>query len=370
MLKDDELALVRTTLFAGHYHLLLGSGISMDSVNGAGKSLKSAGILAEELSTLKGLATNTPLSRVSMMLDDGEIEKYITKPYSSCRAGETVKRLTSFIWKTVYTFNIDDALEAAYETTAHPKQQIESINFDENYRTAKDKSQLLAIHLHGYTRQSEKKYVFSSTEYARVTRGMNAWMHVLSELIASEPFIISGTSLNEPDLDYYLAGRTEASARANRGPSILVEPFPDKLTELLCQRHGLILVKAKLAEFLSWLTENLGRPPSVGELTIPSIHGIFNAKVTPEKQIVFFSDFELVRRATPNPDGDISPFYFGKIPRWSDLESLCDIPTKDEQRLGAKVRNWLTDGDSKVKLICLLAEAGAGENYHSTPYSL
>ena len=79
MLKDDELALVRTTLFAGHYHLLLGSGISMDSVNGAGKSLKSAGILAEELSTLKGLATNTPLSRVSMMLDDGEIEKYESK---------------------------------------------------------------------------------------------------------------------------------------------------------------------------------------------------------------------------------------------------------------------------------------------------
>jgi hypothetical protein len=361
MLKDDELALLRTSLFAGHYHLLLGSGISMDSTNGAGNSLKNAGVLAEELSVLKGLGVNTPLSRVSMTLNDSEIEKYITKPYSSCRAGETVKRLTSFIWKTAFTFNIDDALEAAYETTAHPKQQLESINFDENYKTPKDKSQLLAIHLHGFTRQSEKKYVFSSTEYARVTRGMNAWMHVLSELIASEPFIISGTSLNEPDLDYYLAGRTDASARTNRGPSILVEPYPDKLTEILCQRHGLILIKSKLADFLSWLTDNLGRPPSVGELTIPSIQGIFSAKVTPEKQLVFFSDFELVSRSAPNPEGDISPFHFGKTPRWSDLESLCDIPTKDEQRLGAKVRNWLTDGNSKAKLICLLAEAGSGK---------
>jgi hypothetical protein len=216
----------------------------MDSTNGAGNSLKNAGVLAEALSVLKGLGVNTPLSRVSMTLNDSEIEKYITKPYSSCRAGETVKRLTSFIWKTAFTFNIDDALEAAYETTAHPKQQLESINFDENYKTPKDKSQLLAIHLHGFTRQSEKKYVFSSTEYARVTRGMNAWMHVLSELIASEPFIISGTSLNEPDLDYYLAGRTDASARTNRGPSILVEPYPDKLTEILCQRHRLILIKS------------------------------------------------------------------------------------------------------------------------------
>lgn len=333
----------------------------MDSTNGAGKSLKSAGVLANELSTLKGLDPNTPLSRVSMMLDDREIDKYVTQPYSSCRAGETVKRITSFIWKTAFTFNIDDALEAAYETTVHPKQQLESINFDENYKTPKDKSQLLAVHLHGFTRQSEKKYVFSSTEYARVTRGMNAWMHVLSELIASEPFIISGTSLNEPDLDYYLAGRTDASARTNRGPSILVEPYPDKLTELLCQRHGLILVKAKLGDFLGWLTEKLGRSPSVGELTIPSVQGIFSPRFTPEKQIVFFSDFELVRRATSNPEGDISPFHFGKTPRWSDLESLCDIPTTDEQRLGAKVRNWLANGGTNAKLICLLAEAGAGK---------
>lgn len=361
MLNKNELDLVRISLFAGHYHLLLGSGISMDSTNGTGKSLKSAGTLAEELAALKGLAANTPLSRVSLTLDDNEIDKYITKPYSNCRAGETVKRLTSFIWKTAFTFNIDDALEAAYETTIHPKQQIESINFDEIYKTPKDKSQLLAIHLHGFTRQSEKKYVFSSTEYARVTRGMNAWMHVLSELIASEPFIISGTSLNEPDLDYYLAGRTDASARTNRGPSILVEPYPNKLTELLCQRHGLILVKAKLADFLSWLTEKIGRPPSVSELTIPSVEGIFNTRLTAEKKIVFFSGFELVRTSTPNPEGDISPFHFGKAPRWSDLESICDIPTNDEQKLGSKVRNWLIDGDSKAKLICLLSEAGSGK---------
>lgn len=186
-------------------------------------------------------------------------------------------------------------------------------------------------------------------------------MHILSELIASEPFIISGTSLNEPDLEYYLAGRTDATARTNRGPSLLVEPFSDKLTELLCKQHGLILVKATMADFLGWLIATVGRPPSVSELTVPSIQGIFSSKVTSEQQIIFFSDFEFVRNATPNAEGEISPFHFGKAPSWSDLESLCDIPTDDELRFGATVRNWLASNNHHPKVICLTAEPGAGK---------
>lgn len=361
MLNQTDLEQVKASLFAGHYNLLLGSGVSMDSTNGAGKGLVSAGALAEQLIALKDLKPNTPLSRATMMLEPHEVERHITKPYSSCRAGTTLKQMTSFVWKTVFTFNIDDALESAYETTQHPKQQLESVNFDEHFRTSKDKSQLLAIHLHGFTRQSEKGYVFSSTEYARVTRGNNSWMHILSELIASEPFIISGTSLNEPDLEYYLAGRTDATARTNRGPSLLIEPYPDKLTELLCKQHGLVLVKAKMGEFLEWLMTKLGRPPSVAELTVPSVQGIFGNKITSEQRIIFFSDFELVKKVAPNPEGEISAFHFGKAPRWSDLESQCDIPTDDERQLGAIVKNYLAEKHSSPKIISLTAEPGEGK---------
>ena len=361
MLNHSELEQIKSSLFAGHYNLLIGSGVSMDSTNGAGKALQSAGALAEEVIALKDLKSNTPLSRAIMTLEPHEVEKHITKPYSSCRAGPTVKQMTSFVWKTVFTFNIDDALEAAYETTQHPKQQLESVNYDEHYRTSKDKSQLLAIHLHGFTRQSEKGYVFSSTEYARVTRGNNSWMHILSELIASEPFIISGTSLNEPDLEYYLAGRTNATARTNRGPSILVEPFPDKLTELLCKQHGLVLVKATMADFLGWIITNIGRPPSVSELTVPSVQGIFSQRITSEQKIIFFSDFELVKKTIPNAEGEISSFHFGKAPKWSDLESQCDIPTDDELRLGATVKNHLSERNLHAKVLCLTAEPGAGK---------
>lgn len=361
MLSSDDLESFRLGLFSGQYNLLLGSGVSLDSRDRNGLELKSTTALTKELCTYKGVPENTTLSRVSLLLDSSETDKYLTQPYVGCRPGETVKRLTSYVWKTVFTFNIDDALENAYDSVERPKQKIESLNYDNLFKTQPNKGQLSIVHLHGFTREPDKGYVFSTAEYGRATRGMSAWMHVLSELMASEPFIIAGTSLNEPDLDYYLAGRTATSARANRGPSLLIEPYPDKITDLLCKQHGLTLVKAKLSEFLAWLPSVLGAPPTVSQLIIPSIEGIFNKKPSAEDQVNFFSNFELVRPSTPNAEGDVSPFYFGKTIRWSDLESSMDVPTDDELALGARIRNWAGCDEASVKLFNMSSEPGSGK---------
>jgi SIR2-like domain len=361
MLTPDILESLRPHLFSGHYNLLLGSGVSLDSKDTKATPLKSASDLTLELCKLKDVPDSTSLSRVSLLLESGDVDKYITKPYSNCRGGATVKKLTSFVWRTVFTLNVDDALESAYETTSHAKQKIESLNYDTLYKTPTNKSTLPVVHLHGFTREPEKGYVFSTTEYGKVTRGMNPWMHVLSELMASEPFIIAGTTLNEPDLDYYLSSRTAASAANNRGPSLFIEPFPNKITENLCARHGLILVCAKLVDFLAWLITAIGNPPSVSQLTVPSLHGIFKRQPHPEAQISFFTCFELVRAATQNPDGEVSPFYYGKSARWSDLESSLDVPTADEQRFSAKAMNAASTPGSHVKILCLIAEPGSGK---------
>jgi hypothetical protein len=296
-----------------------------------------------------------------VLLSPDEIDKYLTVPYLHCRPGETVKRVTSFVWKSIFTFNIDDALEAAYETSPRRRQRAESINYDANYRTVSNLSKIPIVHLHGFVREADKGYVFSISEYARVTRGQNPWMHVLSELLASEPFIVAGTSLNESDLEYYLSGRTDSSLRTNRGPSLLIEPFPNAITESLCQRHGFILVKGTFADFLHWLVNSLGTAPSVGQLTVPSVEGLFAHSFSPDAQIELFSSFELVKPVGPNLVGQASAFFYGKAPSWSDLESGLDLPTDDERRLSAKVRNHLADPTQRAKIFCLVSEPGTGK---------
>lgn len=362
MITTEHLEQLRHTLFTGQYNLLLGSGISLDSFDKKGVPLKSARTLTAELCALKDLDAGTRLQRVSILLDDKEIDKYLTQPYLGCRAGVTVKKISSFVWKNIFTFNIDDALEAAYESNKSAKQKVETLNFDSLFKTQSNRATTSIIHLHGHVREPEKGYVFSSTQYGQVTRSMCAWMHALSNMMASESFIISGTSLDESDLEYYLAGRTSNSGKTKRGPSFLVEPYPNKITEAVCRQHGLLLVKATLLDFLKWITEKIGDIPTVTQLTVPSIEGIFNAKPIVEDQLNFFECFELVRPSAPNSEGDVPYFYLGRHPRWSDFESSIDVPTDDERRVSAIARNWLNGAVVGVKIINVCAEAGNGKS--------
>ncbi|WP_219136735.1 SIR2 family protein [Janthinobacterium sp. UMAB-60] len=363
MLPAEILSELKTTLFAGNYNLLLGTGVSFDSLNRRGTAVQSTQKLTEKLCSLKKVSSQTPLSRISLLLNPAEIKEYLTDEYLGCKPGETVTALTRFLWKTTFTFNIDDALETAYSNNPDRAQSAEPINFDDQYRRAETQSSLHIVHLHGFVREPEKGYVFSVAEYARVTRNQNPWMHILSELIASEPFIIAGTSLNESDLEYYLSGRSTTSPRKNRGPSILVEPFPDAVTDSICERHNLHLVKSTMAQFLQWLNKEVGKPPTISELTLPSDANLFFPKPSNLEQLAFFSSFELVRPLNPsNKDEVMSPFYYGRAASWMDLCNSADVPTQDELRIGAKARNFLESPVGPNKILSLLDEPGSGKS--------
>jgi hypothetical protein len=363
MLSDKNLAELKASLFAGQYNLLLGTGISLDSHQKNGTPLTSASELAKVLADLHGLPETTPLARSSMVLTDAQREEHLTKRYLWCKPGPSVRMITGFVWKTIFTFNIDDALEGAYHQQPDRAQTSEPINFDEFFRRPINQSEVQIIHLHGFSQDSTKGYVFSTSEYARVTKGQNPWMHVLSELVASEAFIVAGTSLNEPDLEYYLSSRTIASPRKNRGPSILVEPYPNAITEALCARHNLVLVKANLKDFLGWLKDKLGLPPSVEQLTLPATEDLFSSAPPKLDQIAFFSSFSLIRPLNAmEGDGNLSPFFYGRAPTWQDLGAGLDIPTNDELSLGAHVRNFLENPTEDSSLLLLSAEPGSGKS--------
>ena len=153
----------------------------------------------------------------------------------------------------MFTFNVDDVIEKLYNSSAFAKQSLRPINYRYLLEPTPDSGELQAVHLHGWVGEPHEEFVFSHTEYARVMRELNPWTHMLSEILATEPFIISGTSLNEGDLEYYLSTRSLTTPRKDRGPSLLVEPYPTIVTEKDCERYGLILVPATFGDFMQWL---------------------------------------------------------------------------------------------------------------------
>jgi len=57
----------------------------------------------------------SPLWRVASYLISKQIETHLTKPYLGCQPGPTTQTIKKLIWETIFTLNINDALDRAYE---------------------------------------------------------------------------------------------------------------------------------------------------------------------------------------------------------------------------------------------------------------
>lgn len=361
MIIPEHLPAFSQTLLAGGYNLFVGSGVSLDSKNGARQFLRSAEVLRQELCRLKGARENTSLPRVVALLNQGEVQQYLTVPYSRCTPGPSIKHLPNYLWRRLFSLNIDDAVEALYEAPSScAKQSIVPINYDAPLEPTPNRNELHAIHLHGWVREAASGYVFSTTEYARVMRGLNPWMHMLSEILATEPFIIAGTSLNEIDLEYYLSHRSSASPRRGKGPSLLIEPNPDVATEADCRRYELLLVKATFQDFLEWIHREFPTPPTIAELVIPPAQNLFPGASQLEL-LKFFTDFQLIAAHTRPAPQTPPAFLYGRQPTWEELDAHIDIPRLANLRLEERLPSPSKD-PTRSRATILLDEPGTGKS--------
>ncbi len=313
----------------------------------------------EELCELKGANVNASLQKVFALLDASEIKKYVTERFVNCTPGPSLLSLSSFIWKRAFTFNIDDAVEAAYDKLG-AKQNLISINFDDEYKDAGTLSELLLVHLHGFVKFPGRGYVFSREEYLQQIMKINPWLTVLAQYINTEPFIIAGSSLDEVDLDYYLAHRGATSGRDDRGPSILIEPSPDNITRNECKRRNLILFEGDLTEFFNFCNDVAPNRPTPYELIPTEAQRIIPDVVTKEASLAFWADFELVP-GTAKQSTAASPFMYGRSPNWTDLASGFDISRIVSGAIIADIERRLNETDEDCRLVLLMEGTGTGK---------
>ncbi|WP_316195674.1 MULTISPECIES: SIR2 family protein [unclassified Bradyrhizobium] len=315
--------------------------------------------LRKELVKMKNLRASSSLARAYAQLSEDEIEEKLTERFSNCTAGETCKRLTTFIWSRIYTLNIDDALENAY-TVNGSQQIIESLTHKSPYVNSDDVNLLKIIHVHGWARKPGDGYVFSLADYANSMGPGSAWINVLAQTIATQPFIIAGTSLEEPDLEYFLAGRSKNSVRRDRGPSFLIEPYPDDGTLRDCDRHGLNLYPGSLQEFLKELEEAFPSRPLPAGATFSLTTEHFGGAVSRKDLALFSRDFSYVIAHQAQENADLG-FYVGREPSFSDIALARDISRSSTTRLKSEIRQRIDAKDWSVNFLVASDNAGGGK---------
>ncbi|NYF31935.1 SIR2 family protein [Sphingopyxis sp. JAI108] len=358
-LTPEQLDRLAASLRAGEYNLLLGAAASLGSTNADGKTLPLADAYRVELCKLKGAKEGHSLQRIYQTLTADEVDQHVTARFSGCTPGPALRALPLFLWKRIFTLNIDDALEAAYANA--DRYQIPKIyNYRDTYEENGDRSNVQIVHLHGHTQRPQDGYIFSRDAYFNIIKTSNPWMVNLSHFLSSEPFIIMGSSLDETDLDYFLSLRSQSTSRLDRGPSILIEPFGDIVTDTECERLDLLRYSGTSEDFIEFISSSVINRPRPQDLVTEDEKSIFIEEPTAHDISSFYSDFEKVPAATEANAND-PRFFFGHVPSWSDLTLQYDISRPVNSTLVRAVEDAFS-GRSDSRLIFLSDHVGVGKS--------
>lgn len=359
-LDESSAKLLFESLRSRQYYLLLGSGVSLDSEGPQGR-MRSTNALREEIVRLKGIPSSSSIQQAYSLLDDAERSEYLTEHYACKRVGQTINTITRLPWRRIYTLNIDDCFEAAFAEFAKSEGadpgSLESKNFDEDFQDLQPTTFASVVHLHGDVRKASSGYIFSHAEYAKNMTRANSWMLTLVQLIRVEPFVVAGTSLEEIDVTFYLEQRNEANIRKDVAPSILVEPFPNKLTERLCEKHGLVLFEGTAQKFFETLERRFERVSSSWmQVTRDDLSEL---QLSKRSKILFGSTFERVPKYSAKDADAGVRFLLGAEPTWSALEANADIARDITVSLRQEIVACINDPEIRVFL--LLDEPGSGK---------
>lgn len=342
------------------YYLMVGSGVSLDSTGLTG-AMRSASQLNTDLCKLTDLPPHKTLQQAYSLLEPDQKRAEITEHYQTKVPGSTIGALSQVPWRRIYTLNVDNAFEVQTRLTLRDRlldiSRLQVVNYVDDYQDTQPDTIHSVVHLHGSVERPDDGYVFSYTEYSQNISRPNSWMSTLTQLLRSEPFIVAGTTLDEVDVTYYLEQRPPSNHVFNpEAPSILIEPYPDRLTRRLCESHDFVLFEGTTLEFIESLSEEFGF------LSDPFSSRDHDAFVPPARseadRIRFLETFEKVP-ANPVPAGELTRFLLGASPTWEMLAGNVDVRRDIFSRIDRAI---LDSQKSGINFVVILDDPGSGKS--------
>lgn len=353
----------------GKYSLFLGSGVSCDSFDSKGNPLPDGEKFRQQICAANDLPHSTALSQAAQLLTNDDRKNFITKPFSNTVPGETYKNFCNFVWKNIYTLNVDDCIENSYAKSSKPKQNAISKNYRDVYEKNENLNNVQVVHLHGYAKCPEQGYVFDLNEYINNIRESNHWYKVFANDFATNPYIVSGISFNEPDFVYYVNQRDD-NGRESLFPSLLIEPNPTALTAHLCKKHNLNLLKMTFGEFLELINAQLPNPPEVFDLSTKG-NTVFDLNKVGKKKIAeFFNDFIVIDKTQDEILNDDSRFLYGFEPTLNDIKARLDIQREATNEIYRYIKKKLNAHENSFILVMGKFYSGKTTSVLSAVYQL
>ena len=373
--RNDEQYLIRA-ISQNKVVLFLGAGFSADVENRLGSKLpvgKDLGQLFWNWLSYEGDYDGTTLADMyEAVLASGRKEAEITELIDSnllCEAiPESYQLLSRIYWYRIYTTNIDNVVDLAYEG-GEPKLDIISFPSHEPQERDQALGRIQLICLHGKLPCKPGEITFSARQYARRSNAHDPLYDQFVRDYATHPTIFLGTQLNEPLFWQYIEARADrpSGISEQRQKSFLISPYisPPKRTQL--KKFNVVPVEGNTEDFLSWL--QLIRPKLPSRLDIlkaisPDLAQVVGSSditgLTERSRAAFAKDFHHVP-IEAKVCHQRSLYLLGATPQWEDILADLDASREITSSIEESISKAL-DERNEVELYALLGSAGCGKS--------
>lgn len=360
--------------------LFLGAGASRNCVNGRGTSPP----IGTELAAILASAAAIPFNDEPLPLVMDAVQTKLTTPainqilhdhYSHCKPDSALNLLLQFRWRRLYSFNIDDSINACTQTANQQTRFYYNALCDKIGPVTNSKS-LQVVQLNGTIIRPEHSFIFSNNDYSRAqnaifgseAKHLHWYSEAAQDYVTFLPIAI-GCTLDEPIL--WTLVDSALPTHSSRGTAYLITPTQPTPIELAAYRsRGINHIHGTLQEFTEWLqstaTES-SHVPTVDAIAVQNVDGAGLSRLSRQEELELFSITPLDPTAIRAKAGGLldnlrraigRDFYLGDAPTWVTASSNIPVPLSVLPNLLAKIEEMQDD----IAMLVVKGEAGCGKS--------
>lgn len=320
----------------GRLIILLGAGASFSSKTREYNNIPLAFELSQLLSEEVGLPYDgESLSEVyqAAVTTVGlpRVVEILSKYFKNTIPSEEYKSLIKLPLTRVYTLNIDDCFERAFNSV-HSLSSSRSLDIFRNNDPLKEVDQFFhrtdLIKLNGDILNPKDGFIFSEQEYAQGSSKEPLWYSELARDFSRNVFLFIGSKLKEP-LMWHQIEKYKARTGLDTGFSYVLTPDTlSKIQELSLNNYKVKHIQGTMSDFIEWFNityPNGYTPKQIITSQRPELEGLidnfFEISIFDKVMPVSISSLSLL---DAREESGIREFYKGFKPTWADI--VLNIP--------------------------------------------
>jgi len=255
---------LRPVLESGDCVLFLGAGIGDHFKRPDGTKAPNGSELARALDTHFKLSSGSDdLPKASRLVElrhsRAELDSFVKKALANLEPDETVKWLTTFRWRVIFTTNYDYGIERAYELNSHPPQTPVIISATATLQYTDSSIQVPIFHLHGTPfGPAASPTVITQTDYGRYQDKRQMVWNRLKNECATSTLLYVGYSGRDPNWRLVLDETSREFLPSEPPQGYRIDPHPDEIDIELHRARKLETLVLGLPDFKALVDAEIG----------------------------------------------------------------------------------------------------------------